>query len=112
MIAGRIAVAALIGALAIVGAGDTAAHGHPAAIDDGNPDAWKFRLCGEMASVAIQAVYDRDKGRPPRAYPDDGGPGGRIANAIVRKVYEEPAISSPKRAEAFGRAYCNEQLPR
>jgi hypothetical protein len=108
--ANRVALAALIGVLAIVGAGDTVAHGHPAPIDDGAPDAWKYRLCSEMSSVALQALHDRDKGRPPRAYPEDGGPGGRIANAIVRKVYEEPAISSPKRAETFGRAYCNEQL--
>jgi hypothetical protein len=94
----------------MVCAGVTAAHGHPAPIDDGSPDAWKFRLCSEMSFVALQALYDRDKGRPPRNYAEDGGPGPRIANAIVRKVYEEPGISSPKRAEAFGRGYCNEQL--
>ncbi|HMX15841.1 MAG TPA: hypothetical protein PKD29_03250 [Rhodocyclaceae bacterium] len=85
-------------------------HGHPAAIDDGSPDAWKYRLCGEMVGVAIQALKDRDLGRPGRVYADDGGPGPAIANAIVRKVYEEPGISSPKRAETFGRAYCNEAL--
>lgn len=99
--------AALFLALA---AGAATGHGHPAAIDDANPEAWKYRLCGEMAGVAIQAVKDRDRGRPARTYPDDGGPGPAIANAIVRKVYEEPGISSPKRAETFGRAYCNEAL--
>lgn len=85
------------------------AHGHPANMD-GAPDAWKYKLCGEMATVAIQAVHDRDKGRPAKQYPEDGSPGPRIANEIIRKVYQEPSIASPKRAETFGRAYCNEQL--
>lgn len=86
------------------------AHGHPAVVDSGQPDAWRYRLCAEMSSVAIQALHNRDRGLPPRLYAEDGGPGPRIANAIVEKVYAEPAITSPKRAEAVGRSYCNEQL--
>lgn len=97
-------------AVLLAAAVDATAHGHAGAVDDSVPDAWKIRLCSEMVGVAIQAVHDRDRGLPLRVYPDDGGPGPAIANAIVRKVYVEPAISSPKRAEAFGRGYCNEQL--
>jgi hypothetical protein len=85
-------------------------HGHPGSVDPGNPDAWKYRLCGEMVTVAIQALYDRDRGRPMKRYDDDGTPGPRIANGIIGKVYAEPAIASPKRAETFGRGYCMEQL--
>ncbi len=103
----RVAAAFLAAALV---AGGARGHGHPAAIDEANPEAWKYRLCGEMAGVAIQALKDRERGRPARVYPDDGGPGPAIANAIVRKVYDEPGISSPKRAETFGRAHCNEAL--
>ncbi|RLJ62752.1 hypothetical protein [Sulfurisoma sediminicola] len=94
----------------IFGAGDTAAHGHPAAIDPASPDAWRYRLCEQMSSVALQALRDREHGLPMRVFPEDGGPGPAIAKAIVEKVYAEPGISSPKRAEAFGRGYCNEHL--
>lgn len=90
--------------------GDAAAHGHPAVVDPDQPDAWKYRLCAEMTTVAIQSMYERDRGQPKRVYSDDGGPGPRIANAIVDKIYNEPAISSPKRAEAIGRSLCNEML--
>jgi hypothetical protein len=63
-----------------------------------------------MTTLAVQALYDRDKGRPMKTYPEDGGPGPRIANALIQKVYTEPSIASPKRAESFGRAFCNEAL--
>lgn len=106
--------ARLAGALAafasVLALADAAAHGHPAVVDPNAPDAWKYKLCAEMAGVAIQALHQRDRGRPKTVYPDDGGPGPRIANAIVDKVYDEPAITSPKRAEAYARSYCNEQL--
>lgn len=87
-----------------------AAHGHPAPIDPSHPDAWKHRLCAEMTSVAVAAVQARDKGAPMKHFAADGGPGPRLANAIVAKVYSEPAISSPKRAEAYARSYCNQSL--
>lgn len=86
------------------------AHGHPANVDPASPDAWQYRLCSEMATVAIQAVHDRDRGRPPKIYPDDGSPAARIAGEIVRRVFDETQISSPKKAEAFGRGYCMESL--
>lgn len=86
------------------------AHGHPGSVDPASPDAWQYRLCGEMATVAIQALHDRDRGRPMKTYPDDGGPAAAIANAIARRVFEEPQISSPKKAETFGRGYCMERL--
>jgi len=86
------------------------AHGHPAPINPDHPEAWKHRLCAEMTTVAIAAVQARDKGAPMKHYADDGGPGPRLANAIVAKVYAEPAISSPKRAEAYARSYCNQSL--
>ena len=86
------------------------AHGHPGSVDPDHPESWKYRLCGEMVTVAIQAVHDRDRGREMKRYPEDGTPGPAIANAVIRKVYAEPGIASPKRAETFGRAYCMEHL--
>lgn len=96
-------LAALLPALAL-------AHGHPGNIDPASPDAWQYRLCGEMATVAIQALHDRERGRPMKTYAEDGGPAALIANAIARRVFEEPQISSPKKAESFGRGYCMERL--
>ena len=86
------------------------AHGHPANVDPALPDAWKYRLCGEMATVAIQALHDRDRGKPMRSYPADGTPAATLADAIARHVFEELQISSPKKAETFGRGYCMERL--
>lgn len=86
------------------------AHGHPGKVDPAMPDAWKYRLCGEMATVAIQALHDRDRGKPMRSYPTDGSQSGELAQAIAQRVFEEPQISSPKKAEAFGRGYCMERL--
>lgn len=86
------------------------AHGHPGNVDPATPGAWKYKLCGQMSDVAMRALNDRDKGRPTKQYDEDGTPGPRIANEIIRKVYAEPGISSPKRADAFGRGYCMEQL--
>lgn len=96
-----VALATSVGALA---------HGHPGNIDPAAPDAWKYRLCGEMATVAIQALHDRDRNRPMKTYEDDGTPGPAIANAIARRVFAEPQVSSPKKAETFGRGYCMERL--
>lgn len=100
---------AALAALAVL-PGAAAAHGHPGAIDPAHPEAWKYKLCGEMSSVAIQALHDRDRGRAMKRYDDDGSLPPRLANAIIGKVYDEPGIASPKRAETFGRAYCMEHL--
>ncbi len=97
-------------AILLAAAGGALAHGHPGKIDPAMPDAWKYRLCGEMATVAIQAVHDRDRGKPMREYPADGSKAAELAQAIATRVFAEPQISSPKKAEAFGRGYCMEQV--
>lgn len=86
------------------------AHGHPAPIDDSMPDAQKIRFCERVRDHALQAFYNRDRGRPMKLFEEDGSDGPRITNHIVRRIYEEPQISSPKKAEAFGRATCNEMM--
>lgn len=98
------------GLLLMVAAPQAGVHGGGIAVDPASPDAWKFRLCDQMTSVARQAVDDRDRGRAPRRYEPDGGPGPAIANALVQRVFAEPAIRSPKLADAVARSYCNEQL--
>ena len=57
-----------------------------------------------------QAFYDREKGRPMKVFVEDGSDGARITNAVIKRIYEEPQISSPKKAETFGRATCNEMM--
>lgn len=90
----------------IVSLGGTAVH----AASEAGPEDWKTRLCREMSDVAVRAQFNRDQGRPMPVYPDDGSPAARIANALTRRIYEEPSVTSPKRAQAFGRVYCAEQL--
>ncbi len=41
-----------------------------------------------------------------KLYEEDGEP-AKLANAIIRRVYEELRIGSPKKAMAFGRGQCN-----
>lgn len=86
------------------------AHGHSGPIDDSMPDAQKVRFCERVRDHALQAFYNRDKGRPMKLFDEDGGDGARITNVVIRKIYEEPQISSPKKAETFGRATCNEMM--
>ncbi|PKO48688.1 MAG: hypothetical protein CVU31_04280 [Betaproteobacteria bacterium HGW-Betaproteobacteria-4] len=83
------------------------AHGHPGPVDDSMPDAQRIRFCERVRDHALQAFYNRDKGRPMKLFDEDGGDGARITNHIIRRIYEEPQISSPKKAETFGRATCN-----
>lgn len=85
-------------------------HGHPAPVDDSMPDAQKIRFCERVRDHALQNFYNRDKGRPMKLFVEDGSDGARITNHIIRRIYEEPQISSPKKAEAFGRATCNEMM--
>ena len=59
---------------------------------------------------ALQAYYDREKGRPMKVFEEDGSDGARITNIVIKRIYEEPQISSPKKAETFGRATCNEMM--
>lgn len=86
------------------------AHGHAGPIDDGMPDAERIRFCERVRDHALQAFYNRDKGRPMKLFDEDGSDGAQITNRIIRRIYEEPQISSPKKAEAFGRATCNEMM--
>ena len=86
------------------------AHGHPVPIDDNMPDAQKIRFCERVRDHALQAFYNRDRGRPMKLFEEDGSDGPRITNFIIKRIYEEPQISSPKKAEAFGRATCNEMM--
>ena len=96
--------------LAMLTSGAALAHGHPAPVDDSMPDAQKIRFCERVRDFALQAFYDRDKGRPMKVFVEDGSDGARITNYVIRRIYEEPQISSPKKAETFGRATCNEMM--
>ncbi|MBL8449748.1 MAG: hypothetical protein JNM32_07475 [Dechloromonas sp.] len=86
------------------------AHGHPGAVDDSMPDAERIRFCQRVRDFAMVAFGDRERGRPMKLFAEDGSPGPRVTNAIVRRIYEEPQIDSPKKAEAFSRATCNEMM--
>lgn len=96
--------------LGLLASGGAVAHGHPAPIDDSMPDAQKMRFCERVRDHALQAFYNRDRGRPMKLFDEDGSDGPRITNVIIKRIYEEPQISSPKKAEAFGRATCNEMM--
>ena len=86
------------------------AHGHPAPVDDSMPDAQKIRFCERVRDHALQAFYNRERGTPIKLFVEDGSDGARITNHIIKRIYDEPQISSPKKAEAFGRATCNEMM--
>ncbi len=101
-------LAAFLCSLAAAGAAQ--AHAHAGQIDDSMPDVQKIRFCERVRDFALQAFHDREKGRPMKVFEEDGSNGPRITNHIIRRIYEEPQISSPKKAEAFGRATCNEMM--
>ena len=86
------------------------AHAHAGKVDDAMPDAQKIRFCERVRDFALQAFHDRERGRPIKVFAEDGSNGPRITNVIIKRIYEEPQISSPKKAEAFGRATCNEMM--
>ena len=88
------------------------AHGHAGAIPDDLPDVERARFCERVRDFALQAFFDRERGRPMKQFEEDGSHGPRITNHIIRRIYEEAQISSPKKAEAFGRATCNEMMGR
>ncbi len=85
-------------------------HAHAGKIDDSMPDAQKIRFCERVRDFALQAYYDREKGRPMKVFVEDGSDGARITNHVIKRIYEEPQISSPKKAETFGRATCKEMM--
>ena len=101
--------------LAMLTSGAALAHGHPAPVDDSMPDAQKIRFCERVRDHALQAFYNRERGRPMKLFDEDGSDedgsdGPRITNIIIKRIYEEPQISSPKKAETFGRGACNELM--
>ena len=100
----------LCGLLTMLAAPAAFAHAHAGKVDDGRPDAQKIRFCERVRDFALQAFYDRERGRPMKHFNEDGSDGPRITNLIVKRIYEEAQISSPKKAEAFGRASCNEMM--
>ena len=85
-------------------------HAHAGTIDNSMPDAQKIRFCERVRDFALQAYYDCEKGRPMKVFEEDGSDGARITNIVIKRIYEEPQISSPKKAETFGRATCNEMM--
>jgi len=74
------------------------------------PDIEKIRFCKRIRDHAIQTLYNRDRGAPMKLYEEDGNNGPRIVNVIIRRIYEEPQISTPQKAAAFGQATCNEMM--
>ena len=100
----------MLALMTMLAASGTMAHGHPEPIDDSMPDAQRIRFCERVRDHALQAFYSRDKGRPMKLFDEDGSDGARITNHIIRRIYEEPQITSPKKAETFGRATCNEMM--
>jgi hypothetical protein len=83
------------------------AHGHPVAVADDHPDAPRLKLCNRAEDVALQALGDRDKGRPLRPLPADEAHTAFL-QALARQVYAEPQIRSPKFAQSLARGRCNE----
>lgn len=100
----------VIAVLCLLAACNALAHAGAGQVDDSMPDAQKIRFCERVRDFALQAFYDREKGRPMKVFVEDGGDGARITNVVIKRIYEEPQISSPKKAETFGRATCNELM--
>ena len=96
--------------LALLTVGCVWAHGLARPIDDSMPDAQRIRFCERVRDHALQTFYNRERGQPMKLFEEDGGDGARITNHIIRRIYAEPQISSPKKAETFGRATCNEMM--
>lgn len=94
----------------LVASAPLSAHTHAGQVGEEMPDAQKIRFCERVRDFALQAFYDRDKGRPIKLFAEDGSPGPRITNKIIKHIYAEPTIASPQQAEAFGRAACNEMM--
>lgn len=71
------------------------------------PAAEQIRFCERVRDHAQQALFDRDRGKPMRLHVEDGSPGLRIVNHVIRGIYETPQIANPQVAQAFGRDTCN-----
>ena len=77
---------------------------------DGVPDAQKIRFCERVRDFAVQAFYDREKGRPMKVIVEDGSDGAHITKVEIKRIYEKPQIATPKAAETLGRETCNEMM--
>jgi hypothetical protein len=84
--------------------------GHVLAADGGMPDAQKIRYCERIRDHALQTYYNRERGQPMKLFSEEGSDSARITNVIIKRIYADPKISSPKQAEEFGRAKCNEMM--
>ncbi|MCL2523379.1 MAG: hypothetical protein FWF20_04770 [Betaproteobacteria bacterium] len=85
----------------------------PAALawaDDEMPEIEKIRFCQRFRDHAVMALYNRDGGTPMKLYEEDGSNGPRIANVIIRRIYADQQIDTPKKAETFSRATCREMM--
>ena len=85
-------------------------HGHVAAADEGMPNAQKIRYCERIRDHSLQTYYNRERGQPMKLFSEEGSDSARITNVIIKRIYADPQISSPKQAEEFGRAKCNEMM--
>ncbi len=67
-------------------------------------------FCERVRDFAVQAFYDREKGRPMKVFVEDGSAGAHITNVAIKRIYEKPQIATPKAAETLGRETCNEMM--
>ncbi|MGB2902519.1 MAG: hypothetical protein WBJ68_10030 [Candidatus Dechloromonas phosphoritropha] len=83
---------------------------HATKYGDGMPDAQKIRFYERVRDFAVQAYHDRGKGPPMKVFVEDGSAGAHITKIIIRRIYDEVEISSPKKAETVSRDACNEMM--
>ena len=83
---------------------------HAAKYGDGMPDARKIRFYERVRDFAVQDYHDREKGRPMKVFVEDGSVDAHITKIIIRRIYDEVEISSPKKAETVSRDACNEMM--
>ncbi|MEN9478777.1 MAG: hypothetical protein RLZZ298_172 [Pseudomonadota bacterium] len=85
-------------------------NGQVVAADSGMSDVQKVRFCERIRDHALQTYYNRERGQPIKLFAEDGSDGARITNTIIKRIYADLQISTPKKAEDFGRAKCNEMM--
>ena len=85
-------------------------NGQVVAADSGMSDVQKVRFCERIRDHALQTYYNRERGQPIKLFAEDGSDGARITNSIIKRIYADLQISTPKKAEDFGRAKCNEMM--
>lgn len=100
----------LMPALACLVIAPALGQGRSAVLANDMPEVEKIRFCERIRDHALQALYSRDQGRPMKLIVEDGSASTRITNHITRRIYEQPQINSPRQADTFGRATCNEMM--